>query len=308
MKLNKRYTLTILFETTRSPISFSVSLASLVGALVFVSFISLTVIYLARIDVGQQSITERQSERAAAQANLDAVLMEVDRLEEISRSFDDEVEPLTDLLVPSQRNSDLNPLSIAPLRLQTFFEDHTDDTSKLPSYVDHLAEKLYRSASLLSDARQKQTMLSQVLRDIPNAWPVGGNRGGVSMEFGPNIHPITGQWYLHKGFDIAGYPGTPILASAAGVVTVAGYDPGYGFQVVIRHKYGYSTRYPHMREISVSAGQQIDQGDVVGTMGRTGIATGTHLHFEVILGNEVVDPAPFLKISNTFRRGGYNSR
>jgi murein DD-endopeptidase MepM/ murein hydrolase activator NlpD len=268
----------------------------------------LGVAWLWHADLGEEAITEDRETWRRTQANLDAVLGEIEELAPVARTIDAEIEPLFELLAPSDDLRDSVPGSLPFLQDRTFFGATVGDNDLLPTYVEHLTQELSQTTALLSSARNSQEMVSRVLRDIPNAWPVGGNGGNVSMEFGPNIHPITGQWYLHKGLDIAGTPGTPIIATADGEVTLAGYDPGYGFQVVLRHDFGFSTRYPHMREIAVSEGQEIVQGQVVGYMGRSGIVTGTHLHFEVMLGPEILDPAPFLLISNSFRRGGYGTR
>jgi murein DD-endopeptidase MepM/ murein hydrolase activator NlpD len=118
------------------------------------------------------------------------------------------------------------------------------------------------------------------------------------MEFGPNRHPINDQWYLHKGIDIADAVGVPIVAAANGKVTEVGVDPtGYGVYVWIDHKYGFRTRYSHLQRASVSEGQEVHQGETLGTLGNTGLSTGPHLDFIIVLGTDVVDPSAFLKIS-----------
>lgn len=296
------------FDSSREPVRFSVNLAVLVAGLCVIVGLISGVVLLWQVELGEDRLTEDRETWQRTQANLDAVLGEIDELAPAARTIDAELEPLFDLLTPSVGRRDQIPGSLPYLQDWTFFGASSGEDDPLPSFVEHLSQELSQTTALLSSARSSQEMVSRVLRDIPNAWPVGGNGGNVSMEFGPNIHPITGQWYLHKGLDIAGTPGTPIIATADGEVTLAGYDPGYGFQVVLRHDYGFSTRYPHMREIAVSEGQEIVQGQVVGYMGRSGIVTGTHLHFEVMLGPEILDPAPFLLISNSFRRGGYGTR
>jgi murein DD-endopeptidase MepM/ murein hydrolase activator NlpD len=130
---------------------------------------------------------------------------------------------------------------------------------------------------------------------------VVAGRGRVTLEFGPAIHPITGSWYLHKGFDVADFTGTPVVAMAEGTVTKAEFDPyGYGNQVVIEHKYGFETSYAHMNGIDVREGQWVQAGQRIGTVGMTGIATGTHVHVELSLGGQIIDPAPFIRLSNDF--------
>lgn len=108
------------------------------------------------------------------------------------------------------------------------------------------------------------------------------NGGPVTSEFGPRVHPITGEvGRMHNGIDIGG--GGPILASRSGTVTTVSYDSGgYGYYVVIDHGDGYRSLYAHMQpNLPVIVGEQVDQGQVVGTMGTTGSSTGIHLHFEI---------------------------
>ena len=89
--------------------------------------------------------------------------------------------------------------------------------------------------------------------------------------------------------------GDPIIATANGRVVTAAFDASYGYYVVIQHKYGYYTRYAHMSRFIVTKGQTVSQGDVIGYVGNTGVTTGAHLHYEVHIGSEVVDPAEFVK-------------
>lgn len=154
----------------------------------------------------------------------------------------------------------------------------------------------------------QETMLvmrsqKKILSDIPNLWPVDGG-GELSMEFGPNMHPIRRIWYIHKGVDIAGGYGMPVVATANGRVVEARYDgvSGYGRYVLIEHKYGFMTRYAHLSNSYVDEGDEVVQGQRVGALGTTGNTTGAHVHYEIILGNQVLDPVSFLKISNSFKR------
>jgi murein DD-endopeptidase MepM/ murein hydrolase activator NlpD len=135
--------------------------------------------------------------------------------------------------------------------------------------------------------------MKQVMQYTPSLWPVAGG-GFITSPFGNRVNPFTGIYGLHTGVDIAWWPGSPIRTSAAGVIQSASYQGGYGLTVLIRHKYGFSTRYAHLQRINVGAGQSVEKGQIIGTMGNTGFATGYHLHYEVILGNTVVDPEPYL--------------
>lgn len=100
---------------------------------------------------------------------------------------------------------------------------------------------------------------------------------------------------LHAGVDLAGAYGSPIYATADGVVTHAGWENGYGNMIEITHPYGLKTRFGHLSAVKVSVGQKVSRGDRIGDMGNTGHSTGTHLHYEVRVGDEPVNPMSFIK-------------
>lgn len=108
--------------------------------------------------------------------------------------------------------------------------------------------------------------------------------------------PYGRRWgRMHEGIDLAGTYGSPIYATADGVVVKAGWHSGYGKMVEIRHPYGLTTLYGHMSEIKASVGQKVSRGDRIGDMGNTGRSTGTHLHYEVHVGRDPVNPMSFIK-------------
>ena len=114
----------------------------------------------------------------------------------------------------------------------------------------------------------------------------------LTSGFGIREHPITGGERVHRGIDLAAPAGTPIYAAAAGIVDEAGLHGGHGNYVRIRHAGGMSTAYGHMSRYApgIAAGASVQQGQVVGYVGSTGLSTGPHLHWEVLFGGEAVDP------------------
>ena len=108
----------------------------------------------------------------------------------------------------------------------------------------------------------------------------------ISSTFGTRFHPILGRWKAHKGTDYAASPGTPIRAIGDAVVQRAGWSNGYGNLLELRHRNGYVTRYGHMRAFAagVRTGSHVGIGQTVGYVGTTGLSTGPHLHFEVLVG------------------------
>ncbi|WP_344847278.1 M23 family metallopeptidase [Celeribacter arenosi] len=103
---------------------------------------------------------------------------------------------------------------------------------------------------------------------------------------------------MHEGTDFAAAYGTPIYATADGVVTFAGWQNGYGRLVKIQHEFGIETRYAHQSQIHVKVGQRVSRGDKIGAMGNSGRSTGTHLHYEVRVGGKAVNPMIYIKAAN----------
>lgn len=118
-------------------------------------------------------------------------------------------------------------------------------------------------------------------------WPVNGP---ISSPFGPRVQPIIGATTFHPGVDIAVSQGTPIKAAGDGVVKMAGPNGGYGNFTLIDHGGGLATGYGHQSRIAVSVGQHVSTGQVIGYVGTTGTSTGPHLHWEVRVNGNPVDP------------------
>ncbi len=124
-------------------------------------------------------------------------------------------------------------------------------------------------------------------------WPLPGY-SRISSYFGNRTHPVYGNTRMHTGIDIPASKGTPIHASNSGVVATASYNGGYGNCVTITHGGGLLTLYGHMSKIAVSSGEAVEAGDVIGYVGSTGVSTGNHLHFEVRLNGNRVDPLDYV--------------
>lgn len=125
----------------------------------------------------------------------------------------------------------------------------------------------------------------------PAIWPV---RGWVTSPFGNRTSPFSGIVKLHEGVDIAAQTGTPVMASADGIVLKAGFSTGYGNVVEISHGYGIKTMYAHNSRLNVKAGQRVRRGDVVAYVGDSGHSTGPHLHYEVRLNGLPVNPGKYM--------------
>jgi len=141
-----------------------------------------------------------------------------------------------------------------------------------------------KEAGLLHDAVSRLPLM----RPMP-----AGHR--ITSPFGTRPDPFFHRYAMHTGTDFRARAGTPVPATAPGRVTIAAYTGGYGNMVEIDHGNGIVTRYGHMSEISVAVGDKLRKGDIVGRVGSTGRSTGPHLHYEVRVDGEPVDPMRFIK-------------
>ena len=135
---------------------------------------------------------------------------------------------------------------------------------------------------------------------IPSAFPL---HQGVNFTsgFGIRSDPFRGRAAMHPGIDLAGPMGTPVYATADGVVDRSEWNSGgYGNLVEIDHGQGIQTRYGHLSQRIAQPGQRVHRGDLIGLMGSTGRSTGSHLHYEVRIDGRAVNPVPFLQASSTF--------
>ena len=120
--------------------------------------------------------------------------------------------------------------------------------------------------------------------------PIDGAR--LSSSFGMRKHPISGYNKMHKGLDFAAPQGTPIYAAGNGVIEYVGKNGGYGKYIRIRHNSSYKTAYAHLSKYKkgIYKGLRVNQGEVIGYVGSTGVSTGPHLHYEVIYMNKQINP------------------
>jgi murein DD-endopeptidase MepM/ murein hydrolase activator NlpD len=118
--------------------------------------------------------------------------------------------------------------------------------------------------------------------------------GFVSRGYGMHNDPFTGSYQLHKGIDIAAPKGTPVYATANGIVARTSYQAGLGNLIVLDHGDGYSTYYGHLSKVKVAPGHRVTRGELIGLVGSTGYSTGPHLHYEVHENGRALDPSKFI--------------
>ena len=120
--------------------------------------------------------------------------------------------------------------------------------------------------------------------------PLKGNDFRISSKFGYRTHPVYKTKKFHGGIDLAAPKNTPVYSVKAGVVIHSGFVRGYGNYIIVDHEDGYKSAYAHLNTIKVKKGEKVDGAFVIGSVGKTGTATGYHLHFELIKSNKKIDP------------------
>ena len=142
--------------------------------------------------------------------------------------------------------------------------------------------------------RAQMDQYGRTLAAVPMRKPVIGE-AEMTSPFGTRKHPILKRRSIHTGIDLRGDIGEPVAATATGKITIARRQGGYGNMVEINHGNGLATRFAHLSQISVKVGELVDIGDTVGKIGSTGLSTGPHLHYEIRVKGEAVDPQKFLR-------------
>ena len=155
--------------------------------------------------------------------------------------------------------------------------------------IEAKADELKAQADALIAEIKKLQDEQKIYEGGAFTWPCPSSHY-ITYTFGYRYHPLTGVWKFHTGIDISAYTGADIIAAASGKVILAQWYQGYGNCVIIDHGSGIVTLYGHASSLCVSQGQEVSRGQLVARVGSTGISTGPHLHFEVRLNGEYVDP------------------
>lgn len=173
--------------------------------------------------------------------------------------------------------------------------EHKDLVITLHEKVDKLRRKLYIESTSQDEVVNLAEKKEKLFAAIPAIQPVANKQLiALASGYGWRIHPIYKVKKLHKGIDFAASIGTPIYATADGKIAVVDVKfSGYGKVVEIDHGFGYRTRYAHMHDFAVRVGQNVKRGDLIGYVGNTGMSTAPHLHYEVLINGEQVDPVHY---------------
>ena len=273
--------------------------ALILGILIFVGICISFFYYNSHSVSDSMEISSLVEQNRSTLASLDELRDENSNLFQAAKKFQTSLSKSLSLLgidqVKDSSESTISNSDLASLFNSTEITQGTTrevaDLKELTNYLEDAIEPIEQIGRML---KTQQNLFTE----IPSICPLKNPTYHVSMPFGPNIHPITGTWYIHKGIDLSTYrSGDPVVATASGQVVTVAFDNGFGNYVVIKHSHGMYTRYAHLNSFRVKKGQSVDQGQIIGTIGNTGISTGPHLHYEVHIGSDVVDPAKYININ-----------
>lgn len=172
--------------------------------------------------------------------------------------------------------------------------EHADviDSGSIDLDMESLKKQISKTIENIDEIKKYLRSERDIYLSTPKGFPVNGN---ISSPYGMREHPNTGYRDFHSGIDISTDSGTPVKATADGIVTFAGWNGGSGNLVAIEHGHGFSTFYAHNRSINVRVGQKVKRGEVISYSGSTGNSTGPHVHYEIWKNGRAVNPYEYIK-------------
>lgn len=294
--LRRRYTIMVIPHTEKKAVNFKISFATIFTLCLFVVLLSFVTAFLGILYAsGGQSVMSAEHRLMAAERENEQLKDSVVELRQTARSFET---VLTETLDSFGHSSQLNKPTQGGGDYASFFNVETHDDQNLREIQDikNISHFLNSSMSELSRISGMLNSKGNLLEEIPTAWPVERGLGYLTAPFGPARHPIRGYWYLHNALDIAYTRGVGLVSTANGKVVEVAWHDDYGNYLTIQHKYGFYTRYAHCDAIYVNEGDTVSQGQRIAALGNTGLTTGPHVHYEIRIGSQNVDPIRFLSM------------
>lgn len=188
-------------------------------------------------------------------------------------------------VLESEKNNLIASLEGVENNLQNQIEDLLSYNEELQAELDRIFEEIENDSSIDTELIPEDGNESGFMRPVD---------GVITCEFGPRINPVTFEAGFHNGIDYAGNTGEAIRATKSGVVEYSGWIEGYGYAIILNHGDGVKSLYAHSSQLIVSVGDSVSQGETVALIGSTGMSTGPHLHFEIRINGQAVDPFAYI--------------
>jgi len=302
-----------------SPLVLKIAAAVLSIVIVVSGFIIYDyVLYKKKITELQALRAETRSQQAEIRSFLKKITVleeQLNKLQEIERQVEKDLKEVNELQKPKRLSPKVPPKRAPALTKKSTEEKITKETtsfrkdrvsilekerprlvSRLHQDLLELSKEAFQREQSLKELKEFLQARKSILLATPSLWPVLGR---ISSGFGDTrLSSFSGGTRPHKGIDISVPSGTPILATADGIVTFAGRESEYGRLVCIDHSHGLSTMYGHLQGLFVQTGDRVRKGQTLGTVGLTGNSTGPHLHYEVHTNGNAVNPVPYLKLAS----------
>ncbi|MBN1957982.1 MAG: M23 family metallopeptidase [Desulfuromonadales bacterium] len=192
----------------------------------------------------------------------------------------------TDARVRQLASLDSEPQGL-PVAIGGLPEEAEGSIDEIQRQINQLQVEIELRRQSQEDVRNLLNDQVSISRATPEGWPT---KGWITSYFGMRKSPFTGRRVMHEGLDIAANTGTPVYATADGIVARVEYSKSYGKTVVVDHGYGYRTIFGHNSKILVKSGQRVKRGDRLALVGNTGQSTGPHLHYELRMNGVPIDP------------------
>jgi murein DD-endopeptidase MepM/ murein hydrolase activator NlpD len=290
----QKFTIMLVPHSEKKVFNLQVSKFTLAfAAFALVALVACIIVFGARYGGTAQQLAVKTENLKTAEANLDSMRDKTSKLLKAAKKFELSLSDSLGVVGDPQAKENAKARGGD---LSSFFDVRERDTGtlrevseveKVTDYLDQTSDQVKQLGQLYGTKYK--------LNDIPTIWPIKSGRGEISMYWGQNRNPFTRLWYIHQGIDIITLGiGDPIAATADGVVSQVAYDSSYGNYITIKHQFGFYTRYAHLQTVRVTKGDKVQQGQVIATLGNTGLTTGPHLHYEIRLGTSIVDPLKYL--------------
>jgi murein DD-endopeptidase MepM/ murein hydrolase activator NlpD len=231
----------------------------------------------AELEAQKQSIEANKSEVQTELAGLDSIKSDLEKEKMVYNKTLSELQS-----IEATKETTIAALSEKDKELQSKIGDLTAYNESLEYELKNILSEINQS----DKSEDKDTpQSSDFLRPVS---------GPITSPFGPRVHPIYGTQGYHKGIDYGAPSGTPIKSSKSGTVVLAKYSTSYGNYIIVNHGNGVQTLYAHASSLNCSVGQKVQQGQVIAYVGSTGWSTGAHLHFEIRINEEAVNPQKYI--------------